>query len=86
VIICLRDSNKRARKVAAALFKRLSLKMLSLGLIDDFLQMVLAGLAGNSSLAKAASISACASLLRSFKSQLSATFVQEISAVIFLLI
>ncbi|KRX09725.1 hypothetical protein PPERSA_02597 [Pseudocohnilembus persalinus] len=58
LVVGLRDSNKKCRKIAKEIFNLIGKKMEDLGLLKDFVSSVAAGLAGETSLMKANSIAA----------------------------
>lgn len=65
IIIGLRDSNKKTRKISKAIFESITNQMIKIGNIKDFCSMVSAGLAG-SSLMQADTIAATGFLIEKF--------------------
>lgn len=63
LIVGLRDSNKKCRKISKEIFNMLGSKMEELNLLKDFVSSVAAGLAGETSLMKANSIAAVSYLI-----------------------
>lgn len=60
--------------------------MLSLGMLNDFISMISAGLGASSSLMKADSIVAVSFLLEKFGKSIDSSFIREVNSIVLLLL
>lgn len=86
LIVGLRDSNKKCRRISGELFALIGKKMDDLEMLQDFVSMVSAGLAGETSLMKANSITAVSFLMENFGAKLDRSFIKDLQSVILMLI
>lgn len=85
VVVSLKDSNRRTRKITNEFLIIMAQKMRDIGVIKDFLSMIVAGLAGSTSLMKSETLIAIGKIYDKFGSSLEPSFVVEVHNIVLLM-
>lgn len=86
IIVSLRESNSRLRRVALSLFTRITDRMVQLEIIEHFAEMLCSGLASNSTSAKTDTIHALTLTLCKFDMRVHEKFVLELTELLLVMI
>lgn len=86
VILGLKESNRRCRKLSERFLYQIGEKMKDLGLLKEFLSMMTAGFAGVNGTIKASSILAFGKMFEKYHQEVEKDYIKEIGSLICLLI
>jgi ribosomal RNA-processing protein 12 len=86
IMICLKETNKKARKASTDLMKMVTLKMKNSGFLKQFINLVVGGFASKTSLMKSASVIGITNILKEIKMEFEVEFLWEVTTLILLLI
>jgi len=86
ILVALKDSNKKSRKAGLDVIRMVTGKMKEIGFFKAFVNLVIGGFAGKTSLMKSAAVIGVAHIVRDCKHDIDEAFMWEITSLVLLMI